>query len=200
MKFMWADFMLDDPRMTNSTFNEGYDVSGALHYPAYSDDARISHAHGWSTGPLIALSQYAAGLHVVNSTTWLVHPQPGNLSEVEAGFTTAIGTFAAAWTNTSANGSATYSFQTPPGTQGSVVLDVPGCSVNVRSSTGYLSGTTSPNGTVSVPKVAGGNYVANIQCMSGSGTVTPSTGDAASISPARMVILLATLALIVAIK
>lgn len=46
MKFMWADFMLDDPRMTNSTFNEGYDVSGALHYPAYADDARISHAHG----------------------------------------------------------------------------------------------------------------------------------------------------------
>lgn len=35
MKFMYADFMLDDPRMTNSTFNEGYDVSGALHYPAY---------------------------------------------------------------------------------------------------------------------------------------------------------------------
>ena len=69
---MWGDFMLDNPRMTNSTFNEGYDVSGALHYPAYEDDARISHAHGWSTGPLLALTNYAAGLHVLNSSNWLV--------------------------------------------------------------------------------------------------------------------------------
>lgn len=52
---MWADFMLDDPRMTNSTFIEGYSTSGALHYAPYSDDARISHAHGWATGPTSSL-------------------------------------------------------------------------------------------------------------------------------------------------
>ncbi|TVY19378.1 hypothetical protein LARI1_G002321, partial [Lachnellula arida] len=51
MRRQWADFMLDDPRMTNSTFIEGYAETGALHYPLYASDAIISHSHGWSTGP-----------------------------------------------------------------------------------------------------------------------------------------------------
>ena len=53
---MWADFMLDDPRMTNSTFIEGYSVTGALHYAPYENDAWLSHAHGWSTGPTSSLT------------------------------------------------------------------------------------------------------------------------------------------------
>jgi hypothetical protein len=51
MRTMWGDFMLDDPRMTNSTFIEGYSTTGELHYAPYTNDARISHAHGWATGP-----------------------------------------------------------------------------------------------------------------------------------------------------
>ncbi|KAK0251480.1 hypothetical protein LTR91_016267 [Friedmanniomyces endolithicus] len=150
MEYMWGDFMLDDPRMTNSTFNEGYDVSGALHYPAYADDARISHAHGWSTGPLLALTNYAAGLHVINSSTWLVQPQPGNLTNVEAGFTTAIGTFGA--TYSSGNGSTAYSFQAPPGTTGTVILS--GISGSLRSS----NGTMVPLVSGVAEHVAGGNW------------------------------------------
>ncbi|KAK5121877.1 hypothetical protein LTR85_004448 [Meristemomyces frigidus] len=171
MKFMWADFMLDDPRMTNSTFNEGYDVSGALHYPAYADDARISHAHGWSTGPLLALTNYAAGLHVTNSSTWSVYPQPGNLTSVEAGFTTAIGTFSA--TYSSANGSLAYSFQTPPGTIGTFTM--PGVSGSLRSSNGTTIALT--NGAAS--SVAGGNWTLVI---SGSSTGNYSGGGTASAS------------------
>jgi hypothetical protein len=149
MKSMWADFMLDDPRMTNSTFNEGYDVSGALHYPAYADDARISHAHGWSTGPLIALSNYVAGLHVLNSTAWRVEPQPGNLASVDAGFTTAIGTFASTYEY---SGKVAFSFQTPPGTTGTVVLT--GVSGSLKNS----NGTSVPlNGGVA-EGVPGGNW------------------------------------------
>ncbi|RDX56111.1 Six-hairpin glycosidase [Lentinus brumalis] len=53
---MWADFMLDDPRMTNSTFIEGYSVTGELHYAPYANDPRISHAHGWATGPTSSLT------------------------------------------------------------------------------------------------------------------------------------------------
>ena len=54
---MWADFVLDDPRMTNSTFIEGYSTSGELHYAPYGDeDARISLAHGWGTGPTSSLT------------------------------------------------------------------------------------------------------------------------------------------------
>ncbi|KAK4548537.1 hypothetical protein LTR36_009447 [Oleoguttula mirabilis] len=172
MKFMWADFMLDDPRMTNSTFNEGYDVSGALHYPAYSDDARISHAHGWSTGPLLALTNYAAGLHVTNSSTWTVYPQPGNLTSVEAGFTTAIGTFSATYSNT--NGSLAYSFQTPPGTAGTFMM--PGVSGSLRSS----NGTTIPLIDGAASNVAGGNWTLVVSGSSTSGNY--SGGGTASTS------------------
>ena len=147
--------------MTNSTFNEGYDVSGALHYPAYADDARISHAHGWSTGPLLALTNYAAGLHVLNSSTWLVQPQPGNLTSVEAGFTTAIGTFSA--TYSSGNGPTAYSFQTPAGTTGTVILS--GISGSLRSS----NGTMVPLVSGMAENVAGGNWtlVASVGSMLG---------------------------------
>ncbi|KAI0735418.1 bacterial alpha-L-rhamnosidase domain protein [Earliella scabrosa] len=65
---MWADFMLDDPRMTNSTFIEGYSITGELHYAPYANDPRISHAHGWATGPTSSLTCYlTGGLEAVRS-------------------------------------------------------------------------------------------------------------------------------------
>ena len=57
---MWADMMLDDPRMTNSTFIEGYSATGELHYPPYPSDATISYAHGWSSGPTGSLTVRAS--------------------------------------------------------------------------------------------------------------------------------------------
>jgi len=173
---MWADFMLDDARMTNSTFNEGYDVSGALHYPAYEDDARISHAHGWSTGPLLALTNYAAGLRVTNSSVWEVYPQPGNLTNVEAGFTTAIGTFSAAYSN--ANGTLAYNFQTPPGTSGTFMM--PGVSGSLRSSNGTT--VQLANGVAS--NVAGGNWTLVVSGTSTSGNYTGGSGTATTTASA----------------
>jgi hypothetical protein len=96
-----------------------------LHYPAYADDARISHSHGWSSGPVLALSTFAGGLHVLNKTNWVVHPQPGNLTNVEAGFKIGHGSYAANYSVT-ANG-ARYTFSTPLGTKGSLIFDSPGC-------------------------------------------------------------------------
>ena len=187
MKLEYVDFMLDDPRMTNSTYIEGYDVSGALHYPAYSDDARISHAHGWSTGPLIALSNYAAGLHVINSKTWVVNPRPGNLKTIDAGFTTAIGAFSATWTAQS-NGGSTYVFSTPEGTTGTLILQSPTCKASVKvtgngktlsritqSYTGSSCGGFSywgpretpgaSNGRVMFENLPGGKYTVQIKCQ-----------------------------------
>ncbi|KAI7972861.1 hypothetical protein EIK77_000748 [Talaromyces pinophilus] len=179
IRFMWADFMLDDPRMTNSTFIEGYDVSGALHYPAYSDDARVSHAHGWSTGPLLALSSYVAGLQVLNSTNWIAYPRPGNLSAFEAGFELNYGSFAS---SLKVHGDSTsYSLSTPAGTSGSIILDIPTYNANVTV-TGTANGffwtqqvdawtfgasprgisfwgpQDSTSGTVEVDEVPGGDY------------------------------------------
>ena len=56
IRSMWADFMLDDPRMTQSTFIEGYSTNGDLRYAPYPNNALISHAHGWSTGPTSSLT------------------------------------------------------------------------------------------------------------------------------------------------
>lgn len=41
MRIEWGSFMLDDPRMTNSTFIEGYSADGSLHYAPYATDSRL---------------------------------------------------------------------------------------------------------------------------------------------------------------
>lgn len=46
IRLQWG-FMLNDPRMTNSTFIEGYSADGSLHYAPYTNDPRVSHAHGF---------------------------------------------------------------------------------------------------------------------------------------------------------
>ncbi|EJF61338.1 Six-hairpin glycosidase, partial [Dichomitus squalens LYAD-421 SS1] len=96
---MWADFMLDDPRMTNSTFIEGYSTSGELHYAPYTNDPRISHAHGWGTGPTSSLTTYVGGIQLVGAAgaTWAIVPQVGDLTHVDAGFSTTLGRFSSKW-------------------------------------------------------------------------------------------------------
>lgn len=124
IRLEWG-FMLDDPRMTNSTFIEGYSTDGSLKYAPYSNDPRISHAHGWSTGPTAALTFYAAGLQITGAAgaTWRIAPQPGNLTEVDAGFTTDLGSFATSFQLTNdGKGYKEFSFTTPSGTQGDVKL------------------------------------------------------------------------------
>ncbi|KAF3769316.1 family 78 glycoside hydrolase [Cryphonectria parasitica EP155] len=91
-RLQWG-FMLDDPRMTNSTFIEGYASDGSLHYAAYTNDARVSHAHGWSTGPTSVLTMYTAGLRLAaaGGTEWVVAPRLGGLVSVEAGYVAPVG-------------------------------------------------------------------------------------------------------------
>jgi hypothetical protein len=124
--------MLNDPRMTNSTWIEGFSTDGSLHYAPYTNDPRVSHAHGWATGPTSVLSFYVAGLRLVESIgkTWLVQPFIGDLSLVEAGFETPLGFFGNSLAGL--NGSIVgMNFSTPVGTSGSVILgDVEGSLVS----------------------------------------------------------------------
>ncbi|KAI0757241.1 Six-hairpin glycosidase [Daedaleopsis nitida] len=125
IRSMWADFMLDDPRMTNSTFVEGYSTTGMLHYAPYSDDARVSFAHGWATGPTYSLTTYVAGIQLLSDAgaTWIVAPQLGDLSNVDAGFSTTKGLFSSKW---SADGSfLRLQISTPEGTKGSIGIPIP---------------------------------------------------------------------------
>ena len=150
MKLMWGDFMLDDPRMTNSTFIEGCSTNGDLHYAPYDNDPRISHAHGWATGPTSALTNYAAGLQILTASgkTWSIAPSLGGLQNAEAGYSTNLGNFSS--NVTSSENSVRVIFSTPANSSGSLSLEYP-----ARAATLTLSGRPSGNLTLQLP--AGGN-------------------------------------------
>ncbi|KAF3020754.1 hypothetical protein E8E15_003767 [Penicillium rubens] len=122
IRLEWG-FMLNDPRMTQSTFIEGYSTDGSLHYAPYTNDARVSHAHGWSTGPTYALTAYAAGIQLTGAggSTWVIAPQAGNLTFVDAGFETAKGKFSTSYRG-SEKGVGKFAFVTPANTTGEFVL------------------------------------------------------------------------------
>ncbi|KAI0757240.1 bacterial alpha-L-rhamnosidase domain protein [Daedaleopsis nitida] len=124
---MWADFMLDDPRMTNSTFIEGYSTSGELHYAPYTNDPRISHAHGWATGPTSSLTTFVAGIQLLSDAgaTWAIVPQIGDLTHVDAGFATTRGTFSSKWSVDAESGVFRLQISTPRGTTGTVGIPFP---------------------------------------------------------------------------
>lgn len=119
MRLQWG-FMLDDPRMTNSTFIEGYSTTGELHYAPYLNDARISHAHGWATGPTSSLTMYVAGIQILSAggKTWRIAPVLGDLKIADAGFSTTVGFFSAKTQITDTGFE--IDFQAPEGTSGEV--------------------------------------------------------------------------------
>ncbi|KAL3452723.1 Six-hairpin glycosidase-like protein [Aspergillus insuetus] len=123
IRLQWG-FMLDNPRMTGSSFIEGYATDGALRYGPYSNDARISHAHAWSSGPTAVLSHYTAGIQVAGGgATWTISPSPGDLRSIDAGFATALGRFSVSM-ELDRNGSyRSLRLSTPVGTVGTVRLD-----------------------------------------------------------------------------
>ncbi|KAH7370992.1 Six-hairpin glycosidase-like protein [Pyrenochaeta sp. MPI-SDFR-AT-0127] len=125
MRLQWG-FMLDDPRMTNSTFIEGYSTTGELHYAPYKNDARISHAHGWATGPTSSLTFYVAGIQLLSAggATWRIAPLLGDLKHVDAGFSTSLGFFSA--TTKVGDGRVDLEFETPEGTSGEVRIPITG--------------------------------------------------------------------------
>jgi hypothetical protein len=170
MRTQWG-FMLDDPRMTNSTFIEGYSASGALHYAPYRNDARISHAHGWATGPTSSLTLHVAGLQVLSAggKTWVVAPVLGDLRWAHAGFRTAVGAFEAE-TRVREGGAWTLAFETPRGTVGGVRFPVAGCRGTVTMApeggegemivVAVEAGERAPE----VEGVAGGKWKAQLVC------------------------------------
>jgi hypothetical protein len=126
MRLQWG-FMLDDPRMTKSTFIEGYSTSGELHYAPYLNDARISHAHGWATGPTSSLTFYIAGIQLLGAggKTWRIAPSLGDLKFADAGFSTYVGFFSAK--TRIAESGWDVEFEAPKGTSGEFRLPTAVC-------------------------------------------------------------------------
>lgn len=170
MRLMWG-FMLDDPRMTNSTFIEGYSTTGELHYAPYLNDARISHAHGWATGPTSSLTQYVAGVNILSAggKTWRIAPALGDLKFADAGFSTDVGFFSAK-TQISDNGFE-LDFEAPSGTMGEVKFPVMACTgqilmhpVNVQCEDVLFEVGEANIDGVSVADVPGGQWTVQGTC------------------------------------
>ncbi|KAL7895420.1 glycoside hydrolase family 78 protein [Trichoderma sp. SZMC 28014] len=125
---------LDNPFGTQSTCVEGYLPDGSFGYRAttgYNGDYSFtSHSHGWSTGPVAALSTYIVGLSLTApaGSQWELAPQFGNLTSAEGGFTTPLGTFSAGW-EWIEEGKYTLWYQAPTGTTGTIVT--PGTQSNI---------------------------------------------------------------------
>lgn len=118
---------LNNANGTGSTVIEGYLTNGSFGYRNYRgyayDSSYVSHAHGWSSGPTSALTEYVLGLRITGrvGSTWTLEPQFGDLTSVEGGFVTKLGKFQASWT-VAKNGGYSLSWTTPKGTKGQVVL------------------------------------------------------------------------------
>lgn len=177
IRLMWADFMLDDPRMTNSTFIEGYSTDGSLAYAPYKNNPRVSHAHGWSTGPTSALTFYVAGLQITSAggATWSFAPQLGDLTAVQAGYETPAGALSVDLSVGTKNGGKTYSFElvTPAGTSGQVVLEYPGCAGTVvaKDKDGKMADVSvnvgaaeQETGKVDMGTLQGGSWTMTFEC------------------------------------
>lgn len=168
--------MLDNPRMTNSTFSEGYSTDGALKYAPYSNDPRISRAHGWSTGPSSVLSFNVAGIVVVRNggAEWKIAPRLSDLTSFDAGYTTSVGFFGAR-SEVGGAGQISVEFEAPQGTKGALSLEYPRCSGNLtlkevsgtpgcQDVTLEIRGDEDSTGAIDLEGLNGGKWEARFAC------------------------------------
>ncbi|MDP9150476.1 MAG: hypothetical protein M3O36_11130 [Myxococcota bacterium] len=88
IRLEWG-YMLDAAIGTGSTFWEGYLDDGSFGFGG----SYMSAAHGWSTGPTFALTQWALGVAPDSAAgqTYHVIPHPADLTHVEGTLTMAVG-------------------------------------------------------------------------------------------------------------
>ena len=117
---------INNPNGTETTVIEGYLANGTFGYRGdrgyYWDTSYVSHAHGWSSGPTSALTNYVVGLSVTSQLglTWSLAPQFADLEYAEAGFVTSLGKFQASWTKSAMEYE--VQFSVPKGTTGKLTL------------------------------------------------------------------------------
>lgn len=124
LRTLWG-WALNNPNGTQSTLIEGYLSNGNFSYRinrGYPDVSYTSQSHGWSSGPTSALTNFVLGLDITAplGSAWTLAPQMGNLTHVEGGFVTGLGKFQASWTKQ--GGCVVGSWNTPPGTSGTLTL------------------------------------------------------------------------------
>ena len=129
LRTTWG-WTINNPNSTQSTLLEGYLFNAIFSYRytrGYDYDASYtSHSHGWSSGPTSAMTNFILGLDVVEpmGQEWTLSPQMGDLQSVQGGFTTGLGKFSAAFTNSSTELSGTWDI--PTGTNGTLTIPFTG--------------------------------------------------------------------------
>ncbi|KAI1329413.1 glycoside hydrolase family 78 protein [Xylariaceae sp. FL0255] len=161
---------LNNENGTQSTMIEGYVLDGTFGYRygagGYPDASYTSHSHGWSTGPVTALSSQILGLSIssIAGQTWSFVPQLGNLTSVQGGFTSSLGLYSASASVDSSGCPLTYGINTPTGTSGTVLLPAGTCTTSITidgapPSTGQVSTVCGPGGQQLYSfSIAGGNH------------------------------------------
>lgn len=123
---------------TRSTAVEGYLVNGTFGYrwdQGYEGDASYtSHAHGWATGPVVALTERVLGLAVVGlaGAQWRLEPQFADLTSCRGGFATPLGRFSAHWELRGDGRGYTVVHDTPRRTAGRLLLPAGSAGAQVR--------------------------------------------------------------------
>jgi alpha-L-rhamnosidase len=109
----------------------GPDYTGGLWENVNSDGTipldTTSLAHGWSTTPTSALTGYVLGARPVDAgyATWIVQPQPGNLSWAEGQVPAPYGSLTVKW-GRAQGGVFTMEVNAPSGTSGTIAVPVSG--------------------------------------------------------------------------
>jgi hypothetical protein len=162
---------LHHPNGTGSTVIEGYLTNGSWayrNYRGYAYDATyVSHAHGWSSGPTSALTNYVVGMRVTGrlGSLWELAPQVGDLTNAEGGFSTKLGLFSAKWKVEDGGERFVLSFNVPEGTRGEVA--VPGLPAGGKGKVtmgGVEVGTVAEDKTFSIAVDGGKGQVVVTKC------------------------------------
>ncbi|MGH2886262.1 MAG: alpha-L-rhamnosidase C-terminal domain-containing protein, partial [Solirubrobacteraceae bacterium] len=92
LRRVWGRMVTPGDQYTGA-FWENYTPSGAV------SNGSISLAHGWSSGPTSALSEYALGIRPLSPgfSTWSVAPEPGDLRWAAGQVPTPLGPITVRW-------------------------------------------------------------------------------------------------------
>jgi alpha-L-rhamnosidase len=102
-------------------------------------------AHGWGSGPTSALSKYVLGVRPIQAgyKTWLVEPQPGDLSWATGTVPTPYGPIAVGWRQN--NNSFEVTVSVPSGTSGTVGIPSASGTVSVTDNGRVIKSISASN-------------------------------------------------------
>ncbi|MFI6096436.1 MGH1-like glycoside hydrolase domain-containing protein [Lentzea sp. NPDC051213] len=137
-------YMLDSPIGTKSTFWEGINADGGLAYGG----SFMSLAHGWSSGPISALTFHVLGTAPEPQVgQYRFVPHPGDLTSAEGRITLPQGQLNAAWSRDPGAGTYTARLTSPGNTTGRIgvpKLNGANVSVSVNGAVVWSNNTFTP--------------------------------------------------------